>query len=217
MVVNGQQFCQFIYNADSSLLGLNLELGDYYIDLKLDYIDPNLDLGAYSFRYYSELFTYCENANDHLILMWWDNESLELPEGYFYYDNGRYRNFVYLKADIVRPEYSTTEEITERDGIDFIEAQYLDKVFKFNFLAPEFLTDALRLAVVADNVLILDRAKIYRALKFNYNVDWSNATALLAKCDAEFKCNTVVKKLGTQGIGSLNTGSYNDDYNEDYN
>lgn len=94
------------------------------------------------------------------------------------------------------PDYENEEEGEERDGIFFPNHQISYKVYRFRFLAPEFLTDALRVAWLSDYVRVTDPlGRVYNCNTFVPTVEWQDE-GYLANVEVEFRTDTVVKKSG---------------------
>lgn len=163
--------------------------------------------------WYSEVFNIAQDCSKLLKLSWWDSENLELDNGRIIYEGIPYKNWVYLDAELGKPEYTFKEEGQDRDGFFFREKQVSTKTHKFTFPAPEYLLDALRLAVLSDYVLVESLGSVSDCDTFLITPKWNNA--VLASTEAEFTTNTAVKKIGRGRIpGEI--GDYNNDYNNDY-
>lgn len=129
----------------------------------------------------------------------------------------KFRHELYLCAQIGRPEYEYEEEGNTRDGYFFPEKQISEKTYKFQFVAPEYLLDAMRLMRLSDYVQITDQYRRgYSADTFLITPKWLPQGALAA-VDAEFQTDTVAKKLAwaaPQPAGGSFDESYNDDYSK---
>lgn len=161
--------------------GLSIPVGQYYISLSDG-----------TNTWYSEVFTIVDNITDYLKIEYWDSANLIYPAGHIDYANS-YKNIVYLDTQIGKPEYKFEEEVENRDGYSFVEKQISEKVFKFNFLAPEYLLDAMRIIRMHDYIRITSGNDVYNADTFLITPKWENGS--IASVDAEFECDTVVKKL----------------------
>lgn len=164
--------------------------------------------------WYSEVFNAVNKLDDFLKIEWWDEEPLYYSGGHIEYGNG-FKNRVYLNTQLCRPDYNFEEDGEDRDGFFFAEKQLSEKVYKFNFLAPEYLCDAMRIIRMSDYVEITNKGEKYNAEKFLITPKWQDQGDLAA-VDAEFETDTVIKKIGQGYIKEVH-GDFNNDYNADYN
>lgn len=164
--------------------------------------------------YYSEMFTVVQNVEKYMKIEWWDEENLLFDAGAIIYNNPNFKNRVYLCSQLARPDYNFEEEGEDRDGYFFPAKQLSEKVYKFNFLAPEYLLDAMRLIRMADHVEITNKGETFVADSFLITPTWEDQGDL-AGVDAEFETSTVVKKIG-RGELATTKGDFNADYNNDY-
>ena len=125
------------------------------------------------------------------------------------------QNVVYLPTQVGKPEYDFQEEGEKRDGYFFPEKQTSEKIYKFSFLAPEYLCDAMRIIRMSDHVQITSRGETYSADSFLITPKWQEQGDL-AGVEAEFETDTVIKKIG-RGVVVTNLGDYNSDFNNDFN
>lgn len=153
--------------------------------------------------WYSEMFCVVQDISQYLKLEWWDNKDLVFDSGEILYnyvtnpiigETVKYRNVLYLDTDIGKPEYKFDEEGKERDGYFFAEKQLSEKVYKFTFIAPEFVCDVIRLIRLSDNIVITKNNINYIPDTFLAEVKWQEQGDL-AGVDVEFETNTVVKKI----------------------
>lgn len=164
-------------------------------------------------RVYSDVFTIVRNLSDYLKITYWDNESLLFDGGRIDFSAG-FKYSIYLPTELGRPEYPFSEEVEDRDGFSFVEKQVSEKTFKFNFIAPEYLCDAMRIIRMVDNVEITNKGDTYDADSFLITPKWLEG-GYLASVEAEFQCNTIVKKIG-QGYTAASLGDFNNDFNNDF-
>jgi hypothetical protein len=164
--------------------------------------------------FYSEVFNVVRNLDNYLKLEYWDNEKLILDWGRIDY-SGSFKFNLYLDTQLGRPEYIFEEEVQKRDGFKYIEKQISEKTFKFNFVAPEYLLDAMRLIRMSDNIVITNKGEVYEADSFLMTPKW-RAGGYLASVECEFQCDTVIKKIG-RGIAPTELGDFYIDYNDDFN
>lgn len=164
---------------------------------------------------YSEVFTVVNDVSNCLKLQWWDTETMVMDGGIIYYNDATYKNTLYIPTEVGKPSYEFEEEGDERNGYFFAEKQISKKRYQFNFLAPEYVCDALRLMRMHDYITIECNGITYYADQANVEVNWQTQ-GNLASVTVTFYCSTVAKKVGKM-TPFLTGGDYNDDYNDDYN
>lgn len=185
----------------------NLPIGYYYAEL-----------GDGEETWYSDVFCISDKTSGFLKLSWWDESDFIMDAGaivYTYANNARFKNFLYIDSSIAKPTYEFTEEGEERNGYFFPTKQISKKVFKFNFLAPEYMLDVLRFVRMSDYVEIEQSSKKYSIDTFQIDSTWEG-DGDIASVDAEFTTATVAKKSGV-GYIKAQRGDFNDDFNNDYN
>ena len=164
--------------------------------------------------WFSEVFTVVRYVDQYLKITYWDSESLV-------FDNGRVDfsdNFafnLYLPTQVGRPDYEFEEQVEKRDGYQFVEKQISEKTYKFNFVAPEYLLDAMRIIRMMDNVEVISKGETYDVDQFLMTPTWQEG-GYLAGVEVEFQCATVIKKIG-RGFVPADNGDFNNDFNNDYN
>lgn len=178
--------------------------GQYYAEMS-DGVDT----------WYSEMFTISKAASSYLKIEWWDIEDFVMDAGAIVYTSPKYRNRIYLPADIAKPEYDFEEESEERDGYIFPIKQISKKTFHFSFLASEYLLDVMRFIRLSDYVEITYKEQRYSVDSFLLSPEWEDYGDV-ASVDAEFTTATVAKKVGLAYIKSKRL-DFNDDFNNDYN
>ena len=183
----------------------SLPNGRYYIIMSID-----------NHEYFSEVFTVVNDIEPYLKIEWWDNEDLIMDAGAVVYSEQSFRNILYLKADIAKPEYIFNEDGEERDGYFFPIKQISYKKYRFAFLAPEYLLDVMRLIRLSDHVEITKNGQIYNADTFLITPEWEK-NGDVAAVDAEFTADTVAKKIWASGSSPIiTTGDFNNDFNNDF-
>lgn len=165
--------------------------------------------------WYSEMFTISKVASSYLTIEWWDVEDFIMDAGAIVYTSPKYRNRIYISADIAKPEYEFEEESEERDGYTFPIKQISKKTFHFSFLASEYLLDVMRFIRLSDYVEITYKGQRYSVDSFLLSPEWEDYGDV-ASVDAEFTTATVAKKVGLAYIKSKRL-DFNDDFNNDYN
>lgn len=162
---------------------------------------------------YSDVFTVCNKVDDYLLLEYSNSYNFELKNGIVdFSDNFKFR--CYLNTQIGKPEYDFEEEATERMGYTFIESQVSKKIYKFTFLASEYLCDALRIVRLCENKKITSKLQIYDLTTFNMEPEWEDQGDLAA-VECEFETDTVIANIGGYEP-KLVRGDFNNDYNNDY-
>lgn len=185
------------YFSDANLTGVSLKEGRYYIQLNLQ-----------GLTLYSDIFTFTTGYSTYLHLTYSNDYSLKLKKGVVDFSND-FAFECYINTQIGKPEYIFEEEATERMGYTFIESQVSKKLYKFNFLAPEFLCDALRIVRLCNNKAITCNGQDYDITTFSIDPKWEEQGDL-ASVDAEFETDTVLGNIG--GL----SGDFNTEFNNDY-
>ena len=177
--------------------------GLYYLGIYID------GLGTI----YSDLFTVTNRVSDYLLIEYSNSYNFELKNGIVdFSDNFKFR--CYLNTQVGKPEYSFEEEATDRMGYTFIESQVSKKIYKFTFLAPEYLCDALRIVRLCENKQITSKSQVYDLTTFNMEPDWQDQGDL-ASVECEFETDTVIANIGGY-TPELIGGDFNGDFNNDY-
>ncbi|WAX07014.1 tail fiber protein [Bacteroides phage BF503P2] len=163
-------------------LGTTLKIGQYRAQLVI-----GLD------TFYSEMFTVVDNISDYIKLTYWNDENLYYNGGEVNYSNN-FKYTMYICSTIGKPEYEFEEELTKRAGYKFLESQTSNKIYKFNFVAPEFICDAMRLIRLSDYIKLEYDGDSYNALSFSYEPKWETQGDL-ASVDVEFDTDAIIQKL----------------------
>lgn len=162
---------------------------------------------------YSEVFTVVNDVSRYLLVEYRSTKDFNLPIGHVDFSNA-FKFKCYIASQIGKPEYSFEEEATERLGYSFIESQISKKVYKFTFVAPEYLCDALRLIRLCDNKTIKEGRAFYDLNTFAMEPKWEDQGDLAA-VECEFETDTVIANIGGFVPKKLG-GDFNNDYNEDF-
>lgn len=177
--------------------------GQYYLAISIS------DLGTI----YSDIFTVCNKVDDYLLIEYSNSYNFELKNGIVdFSDNFKFK--CYLNTQVGKPEYDFEEEATERMGYTFIESQVSKKIYKFTFLAPEYLCDALRIVRLCENKKITSKLQVYDLTTFSMEPEWEDQGDLAA-VECEFETDTVIANIGGYEPELLG-GDFNNDYNNDY-
>lgn len=199
------QFPEYGYDIIkySGIINIGLSLrGTYY----LRYVDS-------SNEFFSEMFTWEGNVDKYTKISWWDDKDTPFEGGHIDYSS-QYKNYVYVDCEVGKPDYPFEEEGEDRDGFFFPEKQISYKLYKMVFLASEFLCDALRLVRMSDNMIVESDGITYRCDTFLITPKWE-IQGDIASVETEFRTDTVVKKIGRAYV-RVQRGSFNNDYNDDF-
>ena len=177
--------------------------GQYYLVISI------LGLGSI----YSDIFTVTNRIDDYLLIEYSNSYNFELKNGVVdFSDNFKFK--CYVNSQVGKPEYDFEEEATERMGYSFIESQVSKKVYKFTFLAPEYLCDALRIVRLCENKKIISKKQVYDLTAFNMEPEWEDQGDLAA-VECGFETDTVIANIGGY-TPILLGGDFNKDFNTDY-
>lgn len=191
------------YPGTLPIIGIVHE-GQYYLAISIS------DLGTI----YSDIFTVCNKVDDYLLLEYYNSYNFELKNGIVdFSDNFKFR--CYLNTQIGKPEYDFEEEATERMGYTFIESQISKKIYKFTFVAPEYLCDALRIVRLCESKQITSKLQTYDLTTFSMEPEWEDQGDLAA-VECEFETDTVIANIGGYEPELLG-GDFNNDFNNDFN
>ena len=142
---------------------------------------------------YSEVFTVVSNIGSYLKLTYWNTDTLYYKNGEINYAND-FQYEMYLDTTIGKPEYEFSEELTTRLGYKFLESQISNKLYKFVFLGPEFICDAMRLIRLSDYIKLESGRDSYNAISFSYEPSWETQGDL-ASIEVSFETDTIIQKL----------------------
>lgn len=162
---------------------------------------------------YSDVFTVTNRVDDYLLLEYSNSYNFELKGGIVdFSDNFKFQ--CYLNTQVGRPEYDFEEEATERMGYTFIESQVSKKIYKFTFLAPEYLCDALRIVRLCENKQAISKKQVYDMTTFSMEPEWQDQGDLAA-VECEFETDTVIANIGGY-TPKLIGEDFNNDFSNDY-
>ena len=162
---------------------------------------------------YSDVFTVTNKVDDYLLLEYYNSYNFELKNGIVdFSDNFKFK--CYLNTQIGKPEYDFEEEATERMGYTFIESQVSKKIYKFTFVAPEYLCDALRIVRLCESKQITSKLQTYDLTTFSMEPEWEDQGDLAA-VECEFETDTVIANIGGYEP-ELAGGDFNNDFNNDF-
>lgn len=162
---------------------------------------------------YSDVFTVCNKVDDYLFIEYSNSYNFELKNGVVDFSDG-FKFRCYLNTQVGKPEYDFEEEATDRMGYTFIESQVSKKIYKFVFLAPEYLCDALRIVRLCENKQITSKLQTYDLTTFNMEPEWEDQGDL-ASVACEFETDTVIANIGGY-TPELVGGDFNSDFDTDF-
>lgn len=177
--------------------------GLYYLAISI------ADLGTI----YSDVFTVTNRVDDYLLLEYNNSYNFVFKNGVVDFSDS-FKFKCYLNTQVGKPEYDFEEEATERMGYTFVESQVSKKVYKFTFVAPEYLCDALRIVRLCENKQITSKAQTYDLTTFSMNPEWEDQGDL-ASVECEFETDTVIANVGGYQA-SIVSGDFNEDFNNDF-
>lgn len=143
--------------------------------------------------HYSELFCITHDTSRYVKLEWYDEINVEYNGVKLLYESG-FKHIAYVDSMVGKPKYDFDEEGTDRDGYFFAEKQLSKKTFRFSFVAPEYLCDALRIARLSDNIAVTFNGSTNDCDSFIMEPEWEEQGDL-ARVDVEFTVGTVIKKI----------------------
>ena len=200
--------CSLIVYPSIMPMATAFEQGRYYLRLVYTYAGGSQE-------FFSEVFTWVASVQNYLKVEWYDRENLLLDDGAICYKTPLYRvkHFLYLATELGKPDYTFEEEGEQRDGYFFPTKQLSEKVYRFTFVAPEYLCDVMRFIRMADHIQITADGYTYNADTFLITPKWQTQ-GNLASVEVEFETDTVAKKIMMRGAVG---GDFNDDFNNDFN
>ena len=191
------------YPGTLPIIGIVHE-GQYYLAISIS------GLGTI----YSDVFTVCNKVDDYMLIEYSNSYNFELKNGIVdFSDNFKFK--CYLNTQVGKPEYDFEEEATERMGYTFIESQVSKKIYKFTFLAPEYLCDALRIVRLCENKKITSKLQVYDLTTFSMEPEWEDQGDLAA-VECEFETDTVIANIGGYTPELAKNGDFNNDFNNDF-
>lgn len=180
----GTDYDVLVYNGSELLLAGAVPEGQYYLHVTDE--EGN--------EWFSDIFAATADIDNYMLIEWWDGHNFDFDGGRIVYDN--FKNKLYVKSELGKPEYTYEEEGEERDGIFYPSKQLSTKTYRFSFLASEAVCDALRFARLSENIYITDSfGNRYRADSFLMTPEWQEQGDL-ASVVVEFTSESIVKKLG---------------------
>lgn len=207
-VIDDNGLATLLYNGAS--LVQNVALGKYYFEV---YVFN----GTTTQIFYSDYVYVTDDIHNYVRVSWYNDIDLFVAGRLIPFTQG-FRPYCYVDSLIGKPEYSFEEESTERLGYQFIELQLSKKSYRFVFVAPEYLCDAMRLAKVCNHKQITrydfpNYGKSFEPMNIDFTVEWEEQ-GNLAGVTLGFDVDNILSN--TSGYAPLN-GDFNNDYNNDFN
>ena len=121
--------------------------------------------------WYSDVFTMTPYLGGHIKLVWCHNRDFEFTGGHIQYTtsgfgNG-YKNYLWIDTYIVKPQYEYEREVKTRDGIVMPVRQIRKKVYRFEYIGPESIIDALSVIELHDVKMVIDQnGQNFEAIEF---------------------------------------------------
>lgn len=132
---------------------------------------------------------------EYVKLCFRNSTNLKHKDGFIDFSDG-FTFRVAVRAYIGRPEYRYEEEVTERGGYSYMESQTSKKVFRFTFVAPEYLCDLLRVMRLCDERYITNGFNCtYEVIDMDMEVEWQEQ-GNLAAVTIEFETDNVIANIG---------------------
>ena len=183
------------------MAGTQIDASYYIIKMASTQV-VTLPVGTYYLRFntnlgylYSEEITVIDDASECIKVQYWNEDTLYFMSGEINFADD-FKFELYIRSTIGKPEYEFEEELTKRLGYKFIESQTSNKVYKFAFMAPEYICDAMRLIRLCDYVKLITKFDSYNALSFAYEPKWQEQGDLAA-VDLEFDTDCIIQKLAS--------------------
>ncbi len=167
--------------------------GRYYAIMQ----DKDVITGLPVNTWYSEVFCIRDDVAGMIRVNYWHRYNFIFDGGMIKYDNG-FRNFFYICADIVKPQY---QEIIEARSINGVEQGLFTvsfKVRRFAFNAPEYFLDAIRVVFQHHDVTIVYKGKTMIVNKIQFIPTWGDLDnhGDFADVICEFRTNEIVTQRG---------------------
>lgn len=192
-----------VYGSTASILS-SYDEGVYYLTIS----DGTL-------TYYSDSFRFIQDMRNYTMIEY--NCYADLIQPRFVVDfSNNFRFRVYVDAQVGLPSYPFEEEVENLDGHQMVVRQISKKLYKFNFVATEYLCDALRIVRMCDRIFITNMGNNYLVERFLMTPSWEDG-GFYASVNVEFETDTIIKKIGKAYSTVPSSGDFNDDFNNDFN
>lgn len=196
-----------LYKRDGTNTGVtwtvtNYSYSNYGVLVSPTHTISGVDIGQYyvtvtagNTTWYSDIITLVDDISGYLKIEWSCIKDLVFEGGRVVYQGVSFTNVLYLCTQLGKPDYKFEEEGEDRDGYFFPEKQISEKVYKFQFLATEYLCDCMRVIRMSDTVTIYDQfGNTYTVDQFLMTPNWETQ-GNLANVEVEFHTDTVIKKI----------------------
>lgn len=168
--------------------------------------------------YYSDRLYITDDIHNYIELAWWNDTNLQMGKRIIPYELG-YRPTCYVDALLGKPEYSFEEEIISRLGYKFVQSAVSKKVYRFSFVAPEYLCDSIRIMRICNNKKVTrydfpNYGEEIEPMVMTMDVTWDEQ-GHLALVDISLEVDLVA--ANPSGYFPLESGDFNNDYDDDFN
>lgn len=170
-----------------------IEAGTYYMEYALR-------VGGDRRVMVSEPFVMCD-VSGMVHVRYKSTEPISVKGGVVMFDAGRneYEREMWIESSLLMPPYNFDEEVTSRDGFDFVEKKVSYKNHKFWLMCSEYFADALRMMWHCDDVEIEYMGELYDVDQVTIGIDWGESNHL-CRADVEFRTDTIIQ---TNGVSVL--------------
>lgn len=166
--------------------------------------------------FYSDLLFNTTSIQNYVKLEWHNPEDLSISGRIIPFTKG-FRPSCYVDSHIGKPEYKYEETSTTRIGYEFIESVLSKKTYRFVFVAPEYLCDAMRLMKLCYFKFITrydfpNFGTNYKPMNMSLEVEWEEQ-GNLAGVTCTFDIDNILSNIGGFLPGN---GDFNNDYSNDF-
>lgn len=201
------------FGTDTDLI-INKAFGSFQYTLPEGFYYAVLSDGENT--WYSDIFSCVHDMSRYMMVEWWCDSDLQDESGNrrVLYDTS-YHNRLYLDTVMGKPGYDQLEEVETRDLVAMPEKRVSQKLYNFEFMAPEYLCDCVRAIWLSDHIRITSEGVQYNCRTFAPDPKWQD-DGHYAMVEVEVEADTVLKRIGSAGPNSTLHYDFNDDFNEDY-
>lgn len=124
-------------------------------------------------------------------------DDIEVKNGVVSFRSGsnRYAREVWIDSDFLMPPFSFDEEVTSRDGFDFVEKKVSYKNHKLWMMCSEYFADALRMMWHCDTIKMERDGEVYDVDQMTLGIDWGESN-YLCRADIEIRTDTIIQTNG---------------------
>jgi hypothetical protein len=141
-------------------------------------------------EWFSEVITFCQSTTDKVVLEWFHLERFVYSEGWIEYAFP-YRGRMVFPTKPGKPTYQIEKDVQRRDGKNFTRQTVSYKEYRFWFLAPEYVLDALSKVDQHDCKEIHYNGQTYTVDEITFTPEWSEQRDV-AWVECVFITDTVV-------------------------